>query len=163
MSCSARGRSRLAFDSVVLIFPCRKSSVARLARMSFSCAGVPPRRGPLVGVGISFAPFRSSVQCGGAASSGPAWRQPGLELLCLAVVVGVVVDVAERVHHVRRIEGRRAVLEAQAHAGELHLDLVDRLLTEIPYIQEVGLGAPDQLADAVDALALEAVVRPDGE
>src|SRR6185312_1367757 len=50
-----------------------------------------------------------------------------------------------------------------AHSGELHLDLVDGLLTEIPYIEEVGLGTPDQLTDAVDALALEAVVRPDGE
>src|SRR5882724_5352267 len=131
MSCSASGRSRLAFVSVVLVSPYQKSSVARLARMSFSCAGLPPRRGPLVGVGISAAP------CNG---------RPGLQLLGLAVVVGVVVHVAERIHDVRGVEGRRAVLEAQAHSGELHLDLVDRLLTEIPYIEEVGLRPPDQFA-----------------
>src|ERR1044072_2226857 len=63
----------------------------------------------------------------------------------------------------RRVERRRGVLQTQAHAGELHLDLVDGLLSEIPYIEQVGLGAADQLPDRVDALALEAVVRADGE
>src|SRR5882757_8169255 len=80
---SASGRSRLAFVSVVVIRPCLNSDVARLASISFWWAGLPPRRGPLVGVGIG-APRR------GAAS----------ELLGLAVVVGVVVHVREGVHDV---------------------------------------------------------------
>src|ERR1044072_5248853 len=63
----------------------------------------------------------------------------------------------------RRVERRRGVLQTEAHAGELHLDLVDRLLPEIPYIEQVGLGAADELTDRVDALAPQAVVRADGE
>ena len=43
---------------------------------------------------------------------------------------------------------------------QLDLDLVDRLRTEVADVQQVGLAAPDQLAHGVDALALEAVVRP---
>ena len=43
---------RFAFVSVVVMRPCSNSAVARLASMSRSCAGPPPRRGPLVGVGI---------------------------------------------------------------------------------------------------------------
>src|SRR3712207_9146492 len=55
-SFSARGRSRLAFAAVVVIRPCSNSDVARLASISRSCAGEPPRRGPLVGVGMSVLP-----------------------------------------------------------------------------------------------------------
>src|SRR3712207_5535248 len=106
MSCSAKGRSRFAFVSVVLIFPCLNSSMARLAMMSFSCAGLPPRRGPLVGVGICSAPLK--------------WRQPSLELLGLAVVVGVVVHVAERVHDVRGVERRGGVLQTK-EIGRAHV------------------------------------------
>src|SRR5689334_16607028 len=62
-----------------------------------------------------------------------------------------------------RVERRGRVLQPQTHPGELHLDLVDRLLPEIPYIEEIGFRAADQLADRVDALALEAVVRADGQ
>src|SRR3954452_6356871 len=51
-SFSANGRSRFAFASVVVIRPCSNSDVARLASISRSCAGDPPRRGPLVGVGM---------------------------------------------------------------------------------------------------------------
>src|SRR5690348_9582005 len=122
MSCSASGRSRLAFVSVVVMRPCLNSDVARFASISRSCAGLPPRRGPLVGVGIVGTPLI---------------QQLVLKLLGLAVVVGVVVNLGEGVHDVGRVERRRGVLETQAHPGELHLDLVDRLLTEIPYIEEV--------------------------
>src|SRR5690349_24509453 len=52
MNDSASGCRRLAFDAVVVIAPCSNSDVARLLRISFSCAGLPPRRDPLVGVGI---------------------------------------------------------------------------------------------------------------
>src|SRR3954451_13811150 len=57
-SFSARGRRRFAFVSVVVIRPCSKSEVARLGSISFSCAGGPPRRGPLVGGGMSVLPQR---------------------------------------------------------------------------------------------------------
>jgi MFS family permease len=39
--------------SVVVMRPCSNNAVARLATMSRSCAGPPPRRGPLVGVGMT--------------------------------------------------------------------------------------------------------------
>src|SRR3954471_19245407 len=55
-SFSASGRSRFALASVVVIRPCSNSDVARLASISRSCAGDPPRRGPLVGVGMSVLP-----------------------------------------------------------------------------------------------------------
>src|SRR3954453_16625395 len=55
-SFSAYGRSRLALASVVVIRPCSNSEVARLASISRSCDGDPPRRGPLVGVGMSVLP-----------------------------------------------------------------------------------------------------------
>src|SRR5439155_21614355 len=97
MSCSASGRSRLALVSVVVMRPCRNSDVARFASISRSCAGLPPRRGPLVGVGIG-APRNSR-------------RPQRLELLGLAVVVGVVVDLGEGVHDVGRVEGRGRVLQ----------------------------------------------------
>src|SRR5262245_49057372 len=115
---SASGRSRLALVSVVVIRPCLNSEVARLASISRSCAGLPPRRGPLVGVGMVLL---------------PVWWRQRLQLLGLAVVVDVavvgvvVVGVAEGVDDVRRVEAGRRVLQAQAHSGQLHLDLVDRL------------------------------------
>src|ERR671921_156105 len=55
-SFSASGRSRFAFAWVVVIRPCSNSDGARLASISRSCAGDPPRRGPLVGVGMSVLP-----------------------------------------------------------------------------------------------------------
>src|SRR3954453_11341351 len=44
-SFSASGRSRFALASVVVIRPCSNSDVARLASISRSCAGDPPRGG----------------------------------------------------------------------------------------------------------------------
>src|SRR3954467_12722616 len=75
-SFSASGRSRFAFASVVVIRPCSNSEVARLASISRSCAGdpprgggggPPPRRGPLVGVGMSVLP-QAAGRCMPAAS-----------------------------------------------------------------------------------------------
>src|SRR5882757_9175589 len=161
MSCSASGRSRFAFVSVVVIRPWRNSWVARLARISRSCAGLPPRRGPLVGVGMVGAPrVVSCIWYVGASLGRPLLL---LQLFGLAVVVGVVVRVREAVHDVGRVESRSRVLETKAHAGELHLDLVDRLLAEVPDVEQVRLGPADQLADGVDAFALEAVVGPYGQ
>src|SRR6201999_1904017 len=96
------------------------------------------------------------------------------ELLRLCVVVAVVVTAVQvgvdtpavgRVVRCRgrRVEPGRAVLQGQTEADELHLDLVDRLGTEVADVEQVGLAARDQLADGVDALALQAVVRPDRE
>src|SRR3954453_5883166 len=62
-----------------------------------------------------------------------------------------------------RVEVERAVLERQAQLGELLLDLGDGLRTEVADVQEVGLGACDELTHGVDALTLEAVVGADPE
>ncbi len=52
ISFSATGRSTRARASVVVIRPCSNSAVARFETISFWCAGLPPRRGPFLGVGI---------------------------------------------------------------------------------------------------------------
>src|SRR5664279_325475 len=62
-----------------------------------------------------------------------------------------------------RVKAGRAVLELQAHAHKLGLDLVDRLRTEVADIEQVGLAASEKLTHSVDALALEAVVGPNGQ
>src|SRR3954470_2412988 len=79
-SFSASGRSRLALASVVVIRPCSNSDVARLASISFSWEGDPPRRGPLVGVGMSVLPH----------AAGRA------ELGCIRVVLSSLFSVAGR-------------------------------------------------------------------
>src|SRR5918996_1147729 len=50
--------------------------------------------------------------------------------------------------------------EAQAQLVELRLDLVDRLLPEVPDVHQLLLGLLDQLRHGVDAFPLQAVVRP---
>jgi len=50
---SATGRRRLAFVSVVWMLLCVNSAAARFASSRRSCAGPPPRRGPLVGLGMA--------------------------------------------------------------------------------------------------------------
>src|SRR5690554_423402 len=113
MSCSAYGRRRRALASVVVMRPCSNKLCARLASISRWCAGLPPRRAPFVGVGMSF------LQCqfGGASRS----------VLLVLGEARIVVEVGDG----RRIEPGRAVLESQAHLDELGLDLVDRLLAEV--------------------------------
>src|SRR3954469_19458548 len=75
----------------------------------------------------------------------------------------VVLVIAVRRKGGRRVEARRAVLERQTHLVQLRLDLVDRLGAEVADVQQVLLRAADELTHGVDALALEAVVGPDGE
>src|SRR5262249_43991354 len=53
--------------------------------------------------------------------------------------------------------------EGQAELVELPLDLVDRLLPEVADVHQLGLALLPEVADGVDALALQAVVGPDGE
>src|SRR5260221_9484214 len=59
--------------------------------------------------------------------------------------------------------GRRPILELHAERqparGEHFLDLVERFVAEIGRLEELGLGALDQVADVVDVLGLEAVGR----
>src|ERR1700755_768953 len=97
----------------------------------------------------------------GPASGVPGGRPPGLVLLSLGVV-GVIVA-AERVNGAARVEPGRGVLARQAHVDQLLLDFLDRLGAEVADVEQVLLAAGDELADRVDALALEAVVGPDGE
>src|SRR5690606_16295053 len=138
MRCSAYGRRRLAFASVVVMRPCSNRLWARFARISRWCEGLPPRRGPVVGAGMSLLLNQ--------------WCQSSSVLLVLGES-GVLV---ERVDDGGRIEARRAVLERQTQLGELGLDLVDRLRPEVADVQQVLLAARDELTHGVDALALEA-------
>src|SRR5207302_3607547 len=51
------------------------------------------------------------------------------------------------------------LVEPESELLELALDLVDRLLAEVPDVHELGLAPLDQVAHRVDPLALQAVVR----
>src|SRR5947209_11726746 len=146
ISRSATGRSLRALASVVVIRPCWNSAVARFARMCRSWAGLPPRRWPLVGVGIRTSPCYP-------------WRSTTSVLLGLHVALVVVAIGADRA---ARVEPGRRVLERQAHVNELLLDFLDRLGAEVPYVEQILLAAADELADRVNALALQAVVGTDG-
>src|SRR5690606_33720685 len=165
ISLSASGRTRLALASVVVILPCSNNDVARFANINRSCAGDPPRRVPLVGVGIGSP--RSASQ-----------PQDHLQLLRLCVVLAVVVASVRKARRglrtpglactsttvgggsSRGVESRRAVLQRQAETGELHLHLVYRLSAEVTDVEQVGLTPGHQLANRVDSLTLQAVVRP---
>src|SRR3954449_2810296 len=159
ISFSATGRSTRARASVVVIRPCSNSAVARFETISRWWAGLPPRRAPFLGVGIaslSFLPGRTRYpgRCRGDERRGS---------VLLVLHEGVVVVVAVRRQGGRRVEAGRAVLEGQAHLDQLRLDLVDRLRAEVADVEQVLLRAGHELAHGVDALALEAVVRPDGQ
>src|SRR5436305_5605565 len=62
---------------------------------------------------------------------------------------------------------RRPVLELhpqrQAARSQHFLDLVQRLAAEIRSLQELGLGALDEIADVIDVLGLKAIGRADRE
>src|SRR4051812_15916958 len=97
-----------------------------------------------------------------------SYRRPKAAAVLQLLGLGEVLVLGEVVLTVgldraRQGESGRAVLERQAQAGQLDLDLVDRLRTEVADVEQVGLAAPDELTHGVDALALEAVVRPDRE
>src|SRR5215211_6756801 len=62
-----------------------------------------------------------------------------------------------------RIEGGRAVLQRQTKLVQLDLHLVDGLLAKVADVQQIGLRAGDELAHRVHTLALEAVVRANGQ
>src|SRR6188508_662225 len=68
----------------------------------------------------------------------------------------------------RTIEpGRRPVLELHSERKsarrEHFLDLVQRLAAEVRRLQQLGLGALDQIADVIDVLGLQAIRRAYGE
>ena len=54
-------------------------------------------------------------------------------------------------------------LEAKTHGLELVLDFLDGLDAKVADVQQIVLGELDELADRVDAGALEAVIGADGE
>ena len=88
-----------------------------------------------------------------------------LELFRLGEVRVTAVEVVVTVALDRRgqLESGRTVLEGQAKASELDLDFVDGLRSEVTNVEQVRLAAPDELTHRVDALALQAVVRPHGQ
>src|SRR3954470_14839470 len=155
ISFSANGRSTRALASVVVIRPCSKRLVARFATISLWCAAPPPRRGPFLGVGMVL--LDSSGPCQVPGQSGTVGGS------VLLVFDEAVVVVVVRRQGSLRVEARSAVLERETHLVQLGLDLVDRLGTEVADVEQILLRAGDQLTHGVDALALEAVVRADGE
>lgn len=56
------------------------------------------------------------------------------------------------------VEAERRGLEGQSEGLQLLFDLIDGLHAEITDVEQILLRVVDQLADCVDALALEAVV-----
>src|SRR4051794_34112397 len=134
ISFSACGRSARARDSVVVIRPCSKSWLARFARIRRWWAGLPPRRGPFVGLGIglSLLPSRTRYwgRCNGRGTRPPGsrsrpqpptgpGRSPGragtgrgpVRSVLLVLDERVVVVVAVRRQGRVRVEAGRAVLE----------------------------------------------------
>src|SRR6478752_10879892 len=113
ISFSASGRSRLAFASVVTIRPCSNSWVARFARMIRSCEGLPPRRFPLVGVGIRVLHSQAARPCDwrGAGVQGVAPLADQSVLLGLGVVDIVIVGIVVPRDGGQRIEAGGGVLE----------------------------------------------------
>src|SRR5690606_4491946 len=99
--------------------------------------------------------------CGGPPCGGPSAEQ---SVLLGLYEPGIRLGVrAEGVRGGSGVESRRAVFQREPHARQLRLDLVDRLRTEVADVEEVRLGTGDELTHGVDALTLEAVVRPDRE
>src|SRR5687767_13174703 len=137
ISCPAYGRRRRALASVVVMRPFSNNACARLARIRRWCEGLPPKRAPLVGVGMN----------------------TPLVLLVLGEAGVVIVGLDGG----GRVEPSRAVLERETHLRELGLDLVDGLGAEVADVEQVLLRAGDELTHGVDALPLEAVVRADRE
>src|SRR6188472_4770736 len=172
ISFSATGRSTRALASVVVIRPCSNSWVARLATIRRWWDGLPPRRGPFLGLGMALSRFSPAVSGTGVdgayvdrarrdhvVSTGSTdERSVGLVLDERVVVV-----VAVRREGGRRVEAGRAVLERETHLVQLRLDLVDRLGPEVADVEQVLLRAADELTHGVDALTLEAVVGPHGQ
>src|SRR4051812_35478683 len=152
---SAYGRSRFALVTVVVMRLCSKSDAARFASIRRSWAGPPPRRGPLVGVGIMYSPqmmpqtLRASV------------RRNSCSLEFVLGVTGFVLF--DGCGTRGQVEPWRGILQGQTQFHQLGLDLVDGLGTEVADVHQVGLGAGHELTHGVDALALEAVVGAHGE
>src|SRR4030095_11683883 len=102
---------------------------------------------------------RSLAYCGGSKGVAPLC----LILFGLAEVDVVLFKIVIASDGAQRIEAWCAVLERQAHLMQLELDLVDRLRAEIADVQQILLATRYQLRHGVNALALEAVVRPHGQ
>src|SRR3954451_6620258 len=173
ISFSATGRSTRALASVVVIRPCSNSCVARLDTISRWWAGLPPRRGPFLGLGMALSRFSPAVSGTGvdgtsrvvqlgALVSGAGVRPSCEQARCddprrthltrkrvmsvrLVFDERVVVVVAVRREGGLRVEAGRAVLEGQTHLVQLRLDLVDRLGTEVADVEQVLLRARDEL------------------
>src|SRR4051794_38289139 len=126
ISFSATGRSTRALVSVVVIRPCSNSWVARLATISRWCDGLPPRRGPFLGLGMALSRFSPAVS--GTGVDGAGHKPPCEQARCgdprrtditrervmsvrLVLDERVVVVVAVRREGGGRVEAGGAVLE----------------------------------------------------
>src|SRR5690606_7511056 len=57
------------------------------------------------------------------------------------------------------LDRRHIHAEGVPHIGQSKFDLVEGRLSKVAQLEELGLGAPDQIADRLDTLGLEAVER----
>src|SRR5690606_31926277 len=100
---------------------------------------------------------------------GPSWsRHPSVPTLTSAGERAILLlaqqFLLELLGHLFDVLGRPAGdvhAQAQAHAREHFLDLVERLAAEVRRAQHLGFGLLDQIADVDDVVVLEAVGRTD--
>src|SRR5215207_2024872 len=81
-------------------------------------------------------------------------------LLRFGKVDVLVLDVVITSDSGQRIEAGRAVLQRQTHFMQLQLDLIDGLGPEVADVEQILLAPGHQFRNRMDALTLEAVVRP---
>src|SRR6266550_2019655 len=93
ISFSAWGRSRFAFAWVVLMRPWVNRARARLAMIRRSWLGLPPRRGPLVGVGMASRLLGRSRSVVRGGRSVLAQAEPELLELLAHLVDGLLAEV----------------------------------------------------------------------
>src|SRR5262249_24297763 len=127
---STKGRSSFAFGTVVSMSSCRRSAIAWLRSIARRCSVTRPS-------------FRCATLC-----LMVAFRQLPARSCLLPLIL----------MRLRRLVEPHP--EAQAHAMEDLLDLVQRLAAEVLRLEHFGLGLLHELADSPDVRVLQTVVRP---
>src|SRR3569623_3475064 len=105
-------------------------------------------------------PTRQSGVVGRAYPAGRAGRLPGRSCATLGRPGSAHDLLLERLGHLYDVLGRPAGdfhAQAETHARQHFLDLVERLAAEVRRAQHLGFGLLDQIADIDDVVVLEAV------
>src|SRR5580765_7033505 len=140
ISFSTKGRSSLAFASVVSIAPCSMSDDARLRMSASFCSLVRRSERPALRCRIDLL-----LHVVGRRGGGPARRRSPIKDPHAFTVLFVPHP------------------EIQSLALEKIGDLLERLLAEILDLQNLVLRLPDEIAERVDVRVLERVDRSHGE